>query len=131
LSELKIAQRKRRKNNFWRCANFVGTKFGGGGKARVGREFLPRRVAKRLLRGIFPTPLFLPAPPERELSKVGVGPRKSVETISKARVLNRFIKDSKKIVGGAIFGFQPLTSRAVSNNIETRYKLTFKKRNDD
>ena len=36
------------------------TKFGGGGKARAGREF------------IFPTPLFLPAPPERKLSKVSV-----------------------------------------------------------
>ena len=36
------------------------TKFGGGGKARAGREF------------ISPTPLFLPAPPERKLSKVGV-----------------------------------------------------------
>ena len=44
-----------------RRANFVGTKFGGGGEARAGREF------------IFPTPLFLPAPPERKLSKVGVG----------------------------------------------------------
>jgi len=37
------------------------TKFGGGGKARAGREF------------IFPTPLFLPAPPERKLSKFSVG----------------------------------------------------------
>ena len=36
------------------------TKFGGGGEARAGREF------------IFPTPLFLPAPPERKLSKVSV-----------------------------------------------------------
>jgi len=36
------------------------TKFCGGGKARAGREF------------IFPTPLFLPAPPERKLSKIGV-----------------------------------------------------------
>jgi len=36
------------------------TKFGGG-KARAGREF------------IFPTPLFLPAPPERKLSKFSVG----------------------------------------------------------
>ena len=35
------------------------TKFGGG-KARAGREF------------IFPTPLFLPAPSERKLSKVSV-----------------------------------------------------------
>ena len=43
-----------------RRANFVGTKFGGGGEARAGREF------------IFPTPLFLPAPPERKLSKVSV-----------------------------------------------------------
>ena len=30
------------------------TKFGGGGKARAWREFLPRRVAKRLLRGVSP-----------------------------------------------------------------------------
>jgi hypothetical protein len=36
------------------------TKFGGGGKARAGREF------------IFPRPLFLPAPPERKLSKFSV-----------------------------------------------------------
>ena len=36
------------------------TKFGGG-KARAGREF------------IFPTPLFLPAPSERKLSKFSVG----------------------------------------------------------
>jgi len=43
-----------------RRANFVGTKFGGGGEARAGREF------------IFPTPLFLPAPPERKLSKFSV-----------------------------------------------------------
>jgi len=53
-------------NTPWRRANFVGTKNCGGEKARAGREFLPRRVAKRLLRGIFPTPLFLPAPPERK-----------------------------------------------------------------
>ena len=37
------------------------TKFGGGGKARAGREF------------IFPIPLFLPAPPERKLLKFSVG----------------------------------------------------------
>ena len=37
------------------------TKFGGGGEARAGREF------------IFPTPLFLPAPPERKLLKFSVG----------------------------------------------------------
>ena len=36
------------------------TKFCGGGKARAGREF------------IFPTPLFLPAPPDRKFSKVSV-----------------------------------------------------------
>jgi len=39
--------------NFKRRASFIGTKNCGGGKARAGREF------------IFPTPLFLPAPPER------------------------------------------------------------------
>ncbi|PIV12823.1 MAG: hypothetical protein COS47_00460 [Candidatus Nealsonbacteria bacterium CG03_land_8_20_14_0_80_36_12] len=44
----------------WR-ASFVGTKFGGGGKARAGREFL------------LPTPLFLPAPPERNFSEISVG----------------------------------------------------------
>jgi len=38
----------------------TGTKFCGGGKARAGREF------------IFPTPLFLPAPPDRKFSKVSV-----------------------------------------------------------
>ena len=32
-----------------------------------GQKFLPRRVAKRLLRGLFPQPPFLPAPPERSV----------------------------------------------------------------
>jgi hypothetical protein len=41
------------------CANFW--------EARAGRDFLPRRVAKRLLLGVFLTPLFLPAPPERSV----------------------------------------------------------------
>jgi len=62
------------------------TKFGGGGtpvaerfafttgqEARAGREF------------IFPTPLFLPAPPERKFSKVGIGifPKKGSDFIQK------------------------------------------------
>jgi hypothetical protein len=36
------------------------------GKRGRGGEFLPRRVAKRLPGGIFPTPLFLSASPERK-----------------------------------------------------------------
>jgi len=64
--------------NFGRRASEAGTKNCGGGtpeaiplsrdatgqEARARWKFLPHRVAKRLLRGIFSTPLFLPAPPD-------------------------------------------------------------------
>jgi len=70
-------------------ASFAGTKFGGGGgtpvverfafttgqEARAGREF------------IFPTPLFLPAPPERSFSKfsVRIFPKKGSDFIQETQ----------------------------------------------
>jgi len=43
-----------------------------GARSEGGQKFLPRRVAKRLLRGVPPNPLPF-CPPERKLSKVSVG----------------------------------------------------------
>ena len=73
MSELKIAQRKRRKNNFWRCANEVGTKFGDGGTPVVERfAFTTGQEARAGREGKGVWGKGIPAPPERKFSKVGV-----------------------------------------------------------